>query len=119
MAIKVLKDLICGYTINVFDTPKVVSSMDGRYSMPMRLTHSPIRFMFSLDDCGVAFEDRLSPINIKESPERNAAIEKALIEWAMQHHNIVFGSYQKHVKKPCDGKCENRICLEKTVSPEI
>lgn len=108
-----LKNLICGYTINIFDSPKVVSGNNSQNYMALRLTHSPIRFMFSLNGYHVAFENWLTAINIKPSDARAKAIENAIVEWAMQHADIVFGKYNQNVSEQCDGKCESRMCLAK------
>lgn len=109
----VLKNLICGYTINVFDVPKRVSGLYSTTYMALRLTHSPIRFVFSLDGHNVAFQDWLSPINIKKSEARTLTIEKAIIEWVNKHADFVFEKYELYVEKACDGSCASKICLQK------
>lgn len=109
----VISDLICGYTINVFDEPKRVSNHHSQLSFPMRITHSPIYFVVKLNNNAVAFRGTLSPINIKSGNARNRAIEDAILEWSMKYVDLVERKYKEKVEKVCDGSCNSRVCLSK------
>ena len=117
MGLIIFDKLICGYKINVYDGAKLIGEPGTSTAFSLRITHSPVRFVFIPNGTeGVGFMDELLPINVKESQNREGAIADAIIKWAIQHHDIVFRNYKRHVEDVCEGDCDSRVCLQKNLA---
>jgi hypothetical protein len=113
-------ELICGYTVEVFDFPKQISKPTDMNYIALPRERSPLHVIFSLKaPAQGAFAMNLSPISETRENLREEAIKEEIIKWVLQKAEFVFNLYKRKIKNLCSGDCSNIICLEKAIERSI
>lgn len=113
-------ELLCGYKIEIYDTPKQISKTGAVNYIALSLAASPLYCIFSLSSKPEnAFTTTIPAVPETREDFREKAIKQALIEWITKNIKSIISIYLRTISRACDGTCQNLICMGKSYERNI